>query len=155
MPLYRELRDEGTLERWCLEPTLMSEAETPGIAFDRANYRTSRLTGSVPISVTLSRTADQTVTVRYATEDGTALAGVHYLTSTGTLTFAPGSTLRSFAVPVLSASTRSMTRTLTLGLSAPRYAVLTAPMTSTLRLAPPGPRVMMYLPLVRLDTLDP
>jgi subtilisin-like proprotein convertase family protein len=59
--------DEGALDRWCLISTLMPSGDAPGAAFGRADYRTSRLTGTMPISVTLSRPGAQTVTVRYAT----------------------------------------------------------------------------------------
>ena len=124
------------------------DGDAPGTAFDRADYRTSRLTGTVPVSVTLSKPSAQTVTVGYATRDQSAIASVHYLTSTGTLTFAPSVTLRNFAVPVRAPTFRSVTRTLTLGLSTPRSAVLTAPVTATLYLTPYEPPGIMYLPVV-------
>jgi hypothetical protein len=53
-------------------------------------------------TVSLSTPSSQTVTVQAATADGTATAGTDY-TATGPamLTFAPGQTAQSFAVPVL------------------------------------------------------
>jgi ribosomal protein L35AE/L33A len=61
-------------------------------------------TGSVNavFNVTLSTPSSQTVTVQAQTANGTATAGSDY-TATGpvTLTFAPGQTSQSFAVPVL------------------------------------------------------
>ena len=41
------------------------------------------------------------MTVSYATADGTATAGSDYTATTGTLTFAPGSTPRRSAVAIL------------------------------------------------------
>jgi hypothetical protein len=45
---------------------------------------------SATFTVSLSRQYDQSVTVDFATADGTALAGVDYATTSGTLTFNPG-----------------------------------------------------------------
>ena len=48
--------------------------------------------GTLSFVVSLSTASNKTVTVAYATEDGTALAGSDYTAVEGTLTFAPGST---------------------------------------------------------------
>jgi hypothetical protein len=57
-------------------------------------------TTSAVFTVSLSTTLVQTVTVGYATVDGTATAGSDYTARTGTLTFAPGTTTQSVTVPV-------------------------------------------------------
>ena len=51
--------------------------------------------------VTLERASSGTVTVNYATADGTATAGADYTATSGTLTFAPGETEKSVAVTIL------------------------------------------------------
>lgn len=51
--------------------------------------------------VTLSARSEQTVTVAYATEDGTAIRGSDYTTTEGTLTFQPGTTRQTIEVPTL------------------------------------------------------
>ena len=51
--------------------------------------------------VTLSRAASGTVTVVYASADGTATAGADYTATSGTLTFDPGDTAKTVNVPVL------------------------------------------------------
>lgn len=52
-------------------------------------------------TVTLSAISDDTVTVQYATADGTATAGADYTSRSGTLTFAPGTTSATISVPIL------------------------------------------------------
>jgi hypothetical protein len=58
-------------------------------------------------TVSLSAAYDEAVTVNYATADGspvvfgsTAVAGVNYQTTAGTLTFAPGETIKTITVEV-------------------------------------------------------
>jgi hypothetical protein len=51
--------------------------------------------------VHLSRPSPRTVTVSYATADGTATAGQDYTAISGTLTFTPGRRYHSVAVPIL------------------------------------------------------
>ncbi len=73
-------------------------------AIDPAMYHPSGSgTGSQSVSftVTLSAPSTQTVTVHYATEDGTAKAGVNYVATSGTLTFAPGVTSAVISAQVL------------------------------------------------------
>ncbi|HVM68232.1 MAG TPA: Calx-beta domain-containing protein, partial [Gaiellaceae bacterium] len=55
----------------------------------------------VTITVTLSRAAAVNVTVGYATSNGTATAGSDYYATSGTLTFAPGQTVRTFTVTIV------------------------------------------------------
>ena len=67
--------------------------------------------------VTLSRAASGTVTVDYATADGTATAGADYTAASGTLTFDPGETAKTVSVPVLDDAHDDTDETLTLTLS--------------------------------------
>ncbi|MFW6200633.1 MAG: Calx-beta domain-containing protein, partial [Gemmatimonadota bacterium] len=53
------------------------------------------------LELRLSCPAPETVTVDFATEDGTALAGQDYLATSGTLVYEPGETVQTIAVPVL------------------------------------------------------
>ncbi len=62
---------------------------------------TEGVDSAVEFAVTLSRAASGTVTVDYATADGTATAGEDYTATSGTLTFAAGETAKTVAVPVL------------------------------------------------------
>ena len=77
-------------------------------------------------TVTLAPAATGTVTVDWATADGTAVAGSDYTAGTGTLTFAPGETSKTVSVAVVDDSTieTGSGETVTLGLSNASGAVL-------------------------------
>lgn len=57
-------------------------------------------TRTASVSVRLSAPSGRKVTVGYTTADGTATAGQDYVATSGTLTFAPGQTVKTVAVPV-------------------------------------------------------
>ena len=69
--------------------------------------------------VTLSRIVTQTVTVAYATADGTATAGDDYNAAWGTLRFAPGEASKTIPVPSVEDTTEERTETFTVTLSNP------------------------------------
>jgi hypothetical protein len=73
-------------------------------------------------TVTLSAASNQTVTVNYATADGTASVGSDYTTTSGTLTFAPGVTSRTLSVAVLGDTRNEVSETFLVNLSAPTNA---------------------------------
>ena len=62
------------------------------------NDVTANQGSSLSFQVGLSPTSFQTVTVDYALANGTAIAGTHYTTQTGTLTFNPGETSKNITV---------------------------------------------------------
>jgi hypothetical protein len=68
-------------------------------------------------SASLSTPATSTVTVDYATSDGTALAGTDYSARSGTLTFAPGQTSRSILVTLSTNTNAETDKTLFVNLS--------------------------------------
>ena len=75
-------------------------------------------------TVSLSRAASETVTVDWATADGTATAGSDYTADSGTLAFAPDETSKTVAVAVLDDSHDEGSETLTVTLSNPSGAYL-------------------------------
>ena len=81
-----------------------------------ANLGTSG-TATLRFTVSLSGVSGSTVTVDYATADGTAVAGTDYTATSGTLTFAPGTTSETVAVKATGESSTVTTKTLTLTLS--------------------------------------
>ena len=72
---------------------------------------------TLEFTVSLSRAALGTVTVDWATADGTATAGSDYTADSGTLTFAPDETEKTVAVAVLDDAHDEGPETLTLTLS--------------------------------------
>ena len=74
--------------------------------------------------VTLAPAVSGTVTVQYATSDGTATAGEDYTTTTGTLTFSPNETAKTVSVPIIDDTEEDSGETVTLTLSNPTGAVL-------------------------------
>ena len=97
----------------------------PGLAVADAEVEEAA-NASLAFAVTLSRAPSGTVTVDYATSDGTATAGSDYTATSGTLTFAAGETAKTVSVPVLNDAhdEGSETLTLTLTLSNPSGAYL-------------------------------
>ena len=68
-------------------------------------------------AVTLDRSSTLTVTVDYATSNGTATAGQDYTATSGTLSFSPGDTAKTVTVPVLNDAIDDGIETMTLTLS--------------------------------------
>ncbi|MEJ0017978.1 MAG: Calx-beta domain-containing protein [Acetobacteraceae bacterium] len=68
-------------------------------------------------TVTLLTASTQTVTVDYATKNGTALAGTDYTATSGKLTFAPGETTKTVVVSVAADAAVEPDETFTLQLS--------------------------------------
>lgn len=73
----------------------------PGFAFTNANFYTVKSGTNVTISVVRSNANTGTVSVNFATADGTAIAGVDYVATNGLLTFSNGIALKSFNVPII------------------------------------------------------
>ncbi|TAN52683.1 MAG: hypothetical protein EPN21_03345 [Methylococcaceae bacterium] len=76
------------------------------------------------LTVSLSAAATQSVTVNYATADGTATAGSDYVPISNTLTFAPGETSKTLSVPVIGDTAVESDETLQVNLSSPSNATL-------------------------------
>ena len=74
--------------------------------------------------VTLSQATAQTVTVNYTTANGTAFAPGDYTASTGSLSFAPGTTTAQVTVPVVGDTRNEINETLTVRLSGATNAAL-------------------------------
>ena len=82
-------------------------------------------TGTVAnVAVTLSPASNQTVSVAYATADGTAKAGTHYVAQTGSLTFTPGLVSKTVPVSVLGNVPAGQSRSFYVNLSNPVNAPL-------------------------------
>ena len=98
----------------------------PGL-YARSAY-VDNLAGSVTVPVLLGgpagATSNSTVTVHYATANGTAVSGTDYTATSGTLTFGPGQTVQTVTVPILDRAGAAPSRNFTVTLSSPLNATL-------------------------------
>ncbi len=114
----------------------------PTVQFNGPTFIVGESDGVATIGVTLSAASSNTVTVDYATSDGTATAPADYQTATGTLTFAPGETIQSFQVTIVSDGLPGPSKTVNLTLTNPQNATLGSPSTAVLTIMdddPPPP----------------
>jgi len=81
-------------------------------------------TTNATFNVTLSAASSFTVTVNYATADGTATAGSDYQSTSGTLTFTPGQTTQTILVPINGDTTFESNETFVVNLTAPTNATI-------------------------------
>ena len=123
----------------------LSAAVAGPVAISVADARVDEGTGAVlAFAVTLSRAASRTVTVDYATADGSAHAGVDYTAANGTLTFQPGASSQTIDVAVLDDSHDEAEETLTLTLSnASGGRVADGEATGTIKNRDPLPRALL------------
>ncbi len=90
------------------------------LQFESATVAAGEGDGNAVITVTRSGGTNGTVSVAYATSDGTATTPDDYTATAGTLTFADGdATPRSFAVPIVDDGDAESSETVNLELSAP------------------------------------
>jgi hypothetical protein len=122
----------------------LARTKALGVILDDDSTRTVSLSPlSVAVTEPLSGTADatftvslnvdagRTVTVSYATANGTAVAGSDYTPASGTLSFAPGDRTKTIGVAVLADSLVEGWETFTLTLSAPTNATIAGTATAT------------------------
>lgn len=96
---------------------------TPTIGYSQSNYEVTE-GNRATITVQISPAPTVTATVHYETLNGTAQAGIDYITASGFLDFSPGTTSRTFQVQTRSRSTFVGDRTVILRLSDPGNALL-------------------------------
>ena len=99
------------------------QAPPPAVSVADAQVREGA-DATLDFAVTLDREPTGTVTVAYATADGTATAGDDYTATSGTLAFAAGETSKTISVPVLEDDIDEGSETLTLRLSSPSGATI-------------------------------
>jgi hypothetical protein len=104
-----DIVDIGSSEPPVLPPTL-------SIA-DASTREGDKGTTNLTLTVTRSRNSDVQVTVQYGTASGTASSQSDYSSISGTLTFHPGQTSRTLAVPIKGDRKREPNETFTVRLS--------------------------------------
>jgi len=106
--------------------------DNDSLKFSLAAYSVKESAGEAVITVKLNAASDLLVSVDYAASDGTALAGQDYAVTSGTLTFAPGETAKTFSVPIVADQMAEASETIKLALANPVNAGLSTPATATL-----------------------
>ena len=82
--------------------TAVTTVTNPAISIADASVIEGNVgTTNMIFAVTLTAPSEQTITVNYATSNGTAVAGSDYIATNGTVTFAPGITNETIAVAVI------------------------------------------------------
>jgi hypothetical protein len=106
----------------------------PGnLQFSAATYYANENQGAIVITVARSGGGSGSVSVNYATTNGTATAGSDYTATSGTLTFADGQTSATFSIPLLNDTDIENAETVTLTLSNPTGgAALSSPASAVL-----------------------
>jgi fibro-slime domain-containing protein/uncharacterized repeat protein (TIGR01451 family) len=124
-----EVTSQATLNADGIDPVPSNDPETeaPGDPTSTPVFITPDITienltivegaGTAGVQVRLSKAGNREVRVDFATADGTAVTGADYTSVTGTLTFAPGETVRTISVPVLDDLLDESDETLTIALS--------------------------------------
>ena len=124
----------------------LSSASGPTVGFSSPAYYAGEGDGSATVTVTLNNPYTLTVTVDYATSDGTALAGSDYLAAVGGITFSPGITVALFTVSVLEDTLIESSETISLTLRQPTGATLGIFRSATLTILDDEP-IIVHLPL--------
>ena len=101
-----------------------------------ATATASQAAGSVSLAVTRAGILSSAVTVAYATQNGSAIAGTDYTNTTGTLSFAANEVTKSITVPILTNAAQSNATTFSVTLSTPSTGATISSATSTVTIAP-------------------
>ena len=96
--------------------TIVDDESLPSITVGDASAGESSAT--ITFKVTLSESSEQTVTVNWATANGTAGSGSDYILASGTVTFAPHDTSEDVVVTLISDTTPELTETFVINLEA-------------------------------------
>jgi hypothetical protein len=104
--------------------TIVDDDGLPTALFDEPFYTVDETAGAALVTVTLSYPYPLTATVDFATAAGTATPGEDYVAVSGTLSFAPGVTVQTFTVPIISDTLPEGNETVMLSLTDPVNAVV-------------------------------
>ena len=109
---------------------VVTDPPPPMAHFAETAYEVNESGGpTVPVEVVLTRPSSSTISVNYATANDTAVAPSDFVAASGTLTFAPGQTSKTFNVTIVDDAEAEPTQSFNLTLSG---AAVTDPRTATL-----------------------
>ncbi len=95
------------------------DSPTATIGFSASSYNVDEGASFANLTVTRSGGLGVSATVNYATTDGTAIAGVNYQSSVGSVTFAVGEVSKVIQIPIIDDPTTGPILTFTVLLTAP------------------------------------
>src|SRR6185503_18176158 len=87
--------------------------------FSATSYVVNENAGSIIVSVTRSGNTTKATTINYATINGSATQPSDYTSTSGSLQFAPGETVRTFVVPIINDAAVEGTETINIVLNSP------------------------------------
>jgi N,N-dimethylformamidase beta subunit-like, C-terminal/Domain of unknown function (DUF4082)/Calx-beta domain/Bacterial Ig domain len=125
----------GTIEKAMGAAVIQNDDAVPSLTIANASLPEGNtgVTSSMTFTVTLSATSGKTVTVNFATADGSALAPADYAAKAGTLTFAAGTAMQTIDVAIVGDNIDAPNKTFVVRLSAPGNATIgTAEATGTI-----------------------
>ena len=119
----------------------------PRAKFSASTYSVNESAGTATITVNLSSATTVATTVDYATSDGSAVAGTDYTATSGTLSFNPGDTTKTFTVSITDNLVYNVSKTVNLALTNPSAATLGTPNTAVLTITdneipPTAPKII-------------
>ena len=104
--------------------TIVDDDDPPTVRFISGAYTVDEGAGTATINVILSAASGLTVTVDYATSNGTAAAGSDYTAASGTLTFSPDVISRDFTIAIIDDGESESSESVVLTLSNPNNATI-------------------------------
>jgi hypothetical protein len=100
--------------------TITNDDFNGSIKFSAATYSAAETAGTVTLTAQRTAGSAGAISIDYATSDGTALAGTHYTTASGTLNWADGDTAnKTFTVTLADDAVTNRSRTFSATLSNP------------------------------------
>jgi hypothetical protein len=109
------------------QATILNDDPVPSITITAPTFRpegAAGTSGNMPFEVRLSNPSFQTITVSYSTAEGTATAGSDYTTTSGTVSFNPGETVKTVNVEVLGDNIDEQSETFSVNLTNPANATI-------------------------------
>ncbi len=117
------------------------------LQFHLSSYSVAEDAGRLVVTALRSVLETNTVTVDLATTGGSAVSGLDYVATNGTMTFAPGETMKQFALSILNDGLKEANKTIQLTLSNPSQgAVLGLQKTTTATITDNDPGFQFEFP---------
>ena len=114
------------------QETVTIDDSNSGLYFSSATYTVLKTNGPAVITVYRTDNTNTTSTVNYAATGGTAVNGVNFVATSGTLVFTNGVTSQTFSVPIIPTGTVQPDLTVLLALSGAVNGILLYPSAATL-----------------------